>query len=62
VKGALPPVPAHNHMIKRALKFNSGFSRHPRTLSAGTNECQITQYSGLTLILDDHARAVVSLV
>jgi hypothetical protein len=50
VKGGLPPVPTHNDMIKRAFKLNSGFSRHPRTLSAGTDERQITQYSGLTLL------------
>jgi hypothetical protein len=40
VKGSLALVAAHDDMAERAVKLDSGFSRHAGTVSAGLCECK----------------------
>jgi hypothetical protein len=40
VKGSLALVAAHDDMVERAVKLDSGFSRHAGTLSADLCECK----------------------
>jgi uncharacterized protein YjeT (DUF2065 family) len=51
VEGLLALVAAHYDVVEGTVKLDSGLSRHAGTVSVEKTECQITQYSGLTLFL-----------